>query len=81
MTIRKFPETMTSRERVIRTFNFEKTDRVTIGYEANAGIHARLCEALGVPVQDYEGLLRALGVCAFPGRRDALIWQPLRPRS
>ena len=62
MTIRKFPETMTSRERVIRTFNFEKTDRVTIGYEANAGIHARLCEALGVPVQDYEGLLRVLGV-------------------
>ena len=31
--IRKYTETMTSRERVLRTFNFEKTDRVTIGYE------------------------------------------------
>ena len=61
-TIQKAPETMTSRERVIRTFNFEKTDRVTIGYEANAGIHARLCEALGIPAHDSEGLLRALGV-------------------
>ena len=62
MTIQKAPETMTARERVIRTLNFETTDRVTIGYEANAGIHARLCEALGLRPDDYEGLLRALGV-------------------
>ena len=36
--IQKAPETMTARERVRRTFEFEKTDRVTIGYEANAAI-------------------------------------------
>ena len=40
--IAKAPETMTSRERVRRTFEFEKTDRVTIGYEANSAIHAKL---------------------------------------
>lgn len=30
--IQKSPETMTAKERVKRTFAFEKTDRVTIGY-------------------------------------------------
>ena len=58
----KAKETMTSRERVRRTFEFEKTDRVTIGYEANAGIHARLCHALGVHPDDGESLRQALGV-------------------
>lgn len=58
--IQKAPETMTARERVRKTFNFEKTDRVTIGYEANAAIHARLKEALGVT--ENEDLLQALGV-------------------
>ena len=53
---------MTSKERVRRTFNFEKTDRVTIGYEANGNIHANLCRALNINPGDYEGLLRALGV-------------------
>ena len=55
----KCPETMSSRERVIRTFNYEKTDRVTIGYHANPGIHQRLKDALGV-VTD-EQLFQALG--------------------
>ena len=32
MIIQKYTETMTPRERVRRTFNFETTDRVTIGY-------------------------------------------------
>ena len=58
--IHKAPETMDARTRVRRTFEFEKTDRVTIGYEANAGIHARLCAALGA--KDGEELLCALGV-------------------
>ena len=58
--IHKAPETMNARTRVRRTFEFEKTDRVTIGYEANAGIHARLCAALGA--KDGEELLCALGV-------------------
>ena len=55
-------ETMTARERVKRTFDFEKTDRVTIGYEANGAIHERLCRALGVNPNDMESLYRALGV-------------------
>lgn len=56
----KAPETMTSRERVIRTFQYEKTDRVTIGYSANPGIHQRLMKALGAV--NEEQLLQALGV-------------------
>jgi len=53
---------MTSRERVLRTFAHEKTDRVTIGYEANPGIHMRLAKALGIPDGDGEKVRRALGV-------------------
>ena len=60
--IQKAPETMTARERVRRTFEFEKTDRVTIGYEANAAIHARLCRELGVANDDMESVYQALGV-------------------
>lgn len=56
----KAPESMTSKERVRRTFNFEKTDRVPIDYASNPGIHARLCETLGA--KDSEQLLEALGV-------------------
>lgn len=51
---------MTARERVIRTFQYEKTDRVTIGYSANPGIHGRLMAELGV--SNEEALLQALGV-------------------
>lgn len=58
--IEKAHETMSSRERVLKTFNFEKTDRVPIGYEANPGINKRLCEAVGAS-SDSE-LLDALGV-------------------
>ena len=58
--IQKAPETMTSRERVIRTFHYEKTDRVTIGYDTNPDIHSRLMKELGVT--DQESLLCALGV-------------------
>ncbi len=58
----KAKETMSARERVRRTFNFERTDRVTIGYEANAAVHARLCGALGVRPDDMETLYQALGV-------------------
>lgn len=59
-TIKKAPETMSSRERVIRTFHYEKTDRVTIGYDTNPGVHQRLKNALGVSTD--EELLQALGV-------------------
>lgn len=62
MIINKAPERMTSKERVRRTFEFEKTDRVTIGYESNPVIHSKLCKALGVKEADPEDLLMALGV-------------------
>ena len=60
--INKAKETMTARERVERTFAFEKTDRVTIGYETNGVIHAKLCAELGVRPDDKRSLDDALGV-------------------
>ncbi len=60
--IQKAKETMTAKERVRRTFAFEKTDRVTIGYDTNAAIHHRLCQALGIPWDDMLTLYQALGV-------------------
>jgi uroporphyrinogen decarboxylase len=62
MVIEKAPETMTSRERVLRTFNFEKTDRVPIGYDVNPGIHRRLCALLGISPDNGEELRQALGL-------------------
>jgi len=60
--INKAKETMTAKERVLKTFQLEKTDRVTIGYEANGAVHHRLCEALGIPNDDIEQVYQALGV-------------------
>lgn len=60
--IEKQKETMTPRERVKRTFEFEKTDRVTIGYETNEGVHMRLSHALGIPDGNMEKVMQALGV-------------------
>ena len=62
INIKKAKETMTAKERVRRTFYLEKTDRVTIGYDANPGIHMRLARALGIPDGNYELVLQALGV-------------------
>lgn len=62
MKIEKARETMSSKERVRRTFEFEKTDRVPIGYETNPVIHAKLCQALGVAPNDSQGIFEALGV-------------------
>ncbi len=62
MRIDKAKETMTARERVRRTFAFEKTDRVTIGYEANPIIHGKLCQLLGIQPDDRDSLNDALGV-------------------
>lgn len=58
--IEKAKETMTARERVKRTFQFEKTDRVPIGYEANAGINEKLMKTLGA--KTTSDLLDILGV-------------------
>ena len=60
--IEKANETMTAKERVKRTFEYEKTDRVTIGYESNEEIHRQLCQALGVRPENRLDLYRALGV-------------------
>ena len=60
--IQKAKETMTAKERVLKTFNLEKTDRVTIGYEANAAVHRRFSNTLGIPGGDAEKVRRALGV-------------------
>jgi len=60
--ILKANETMTAKERVLRTFHREKTDRVTIGYETNAAIHLRLAQALGIPDGNHELVNQALGV-------------------
>jgi uroporphyrinogen decarboxylase len=54
MKIKKAKETMTAKESVLKTFNLEKTDRVTIGYEANQGIHKRLLNALDIPENKSE---------------------------
>lgn len=51
---------MTSRERVLRAFSFEKYDRVPIDYVTNPTVHGRLCARLGIT--EYEELLETLGV-------------------
>ncbi len=53
---------MTSRERVRRAFDRVKADRVPIDSSANPGIDRRLKAHFGLPENDTEGLLRALGV-------------------
>lgn len=47
--IQKAPETMNSKKRVLKTFAFEKTDRVPIDYSPNPTIHMAFCRALGIP--------------------------------
>ena len=60
--IRKAAETMTSRERVMRTFAREPVDRLAIDYMANPGVHGRLATALGFAPDDYENVFKVLGV-------------------
>jgi uroporphyrinogen decarboxylase len=59
--IRKARETMTARARVLKTFAHEKTDRVPIGYASNPTVHAKVSEALGIPVADRQAFLQAIG--------------------
>ena len=74
--IQKAPETMTSKERVLRTFSFQETDRVPIDYMANPAVHERFCRALGISSNDQEGLEQLLGVdyracgAAFVGKNQ-----------
>jgi len=60
--IEKAKETMSPKRRIKETFEFNKTDRVPIGYEANAAIHRKLCSALSIAHGDDESLYDALGV-------------------
>lgn len=60
--IKKAKETMTAKERVRKTFDMEKTDRVTIGYESNPVIHRNLSQALGIENENMELVFQALGV-------------------
>lgn len=60
--INKAKETMTAKERVLKTFALEKTDRVTIGYETNDAVHMRVAKALGIPDGNRELVNQALGV-------------------
>ena len=54
---------MSARERVLRTFAREKTDRVTIGYETNDAVHRRFAAALGLPPgADIHAVGDAIGV-------------------
>jgi uroporphyrinogen decarboxylase len=62
LKIRKAKEIMSARERVRKTFAHEKTDRVTIGYEANPGVHRRVMESLEIKNGSAEDLLEALGI-------------------
>ncbi|HEY5584692.1 MAG TPA: uroporphyrinogen decarboxylase family protein [Ruminiclostridium sp.] len=62
MIIHKAKETMTAKERVLKTFNLEKTDRVTIGYEANDAVNRRVASALGIIDGNIELVMQALGV-------------------
>lgn len=48
MIVDKYEGKMSARERVRKTFEFEKTDRVPIDYSTNPGIHQRLAIELGV---------------------------------
>ena len=54
-------ETMTSKERVKRTFNFEKCDRVPINYFANPTIHMNFAKAIGADDGNYEKVLDIIG--------------------
>lgn len=53
---------LTSKERVIRTFNQQIPDRVPINYMYNPGIDQRLKSRLGLHATDDEGLRQVLGV-------------------
>ena len=75
MKLRKSPGTMTSKERVLRTFHHEKADRVPISYFANPGIQKRVAAYLGVP-QDRDSVNDALGV-DFKGLMPAYTGKPL----
>ena len=79
--IQKATETMTAKERVRRTFAFEKTDRVTIGYDTNPAVHHRLCRALGMENDDMLRRLRSFffssAVIGYPSFSSFSVTDPV----
>jgi uroporphyrinogen decarboxylase len=53
---------LTSRERVIRTLNYEIPDRIPVDYMYNPGIDRQLKAHFGLQATDDEGLRQILGV-------------------
>ena len=64
--------TMTSRERVLRTFNHQEPDRIPINYLDNPGLRFRMKHHFELADDDNEGLLCQLGT-DFRG-----IWVPYK---
>jgi len=54
--------TLSSKERVLRTFAHQEVDRVPINVFGNPGINRRLMAHYGLAEGDYEGLNNTLGV-------------------
>ncbi|HCE46459.1 MAG TPA: hypothetical protein DET40_23185 [Lentisphaeria bacterium] len=57
-----YGDKLSSKERVLRTFRQEKTDRVPVNYHSNTGIDQKLKAYFGLKADDGEGLNQALGV-------------------
>ncbi len=57
-----YGDKLSSKERVVRTFKHEKTDRVPVDYYANPRIDQQLKAYFGLKADDGEGLKKALGV-------------------
>ncbi len=57
-----YGDSLSPKERVMRTFRHEKTDRVPVDYHSNPGIDLKLKEHFGLRSGDGEGLMQALGV-------------------
>jgi len=53
---------MTSKQRMLRTFLRQETDRPPVNYSANAGIDRRLKTHYGLEPGDWDGLYRKIGV-------------------
>ncbi len=53
---------MNSKERVLRTFRHEETDRVPVNYFANPGIDSKLKKHFELKVDDDEALRKTMGI-------------------
>ena len=62
MKILAYGDSLSSKERVLKTFRREKADRVPVNYFSNPGIDGKLKEHFGLKADDGEGLMKSLGV-------------------